>query len=136
MATKVSRALYYTPGQVECAAKGDPPATVPQPFHVTFKSSTHATLQAVSGAVSPCSPPALVRVSVFNGSDSKMVHMVLERSDTIGKLQKMYLLERPDLSGSLHLACNGKPVLEHQTLEELKLKESAMFVTYQKCIGG
>ncbi|KAI1887594.1 hypothetical protein AGOR_G00191910 [Albula goreensis] len=98
---------FHNSGGVGCAAKGDPPAPVPQPFHThhkVFQNNTHATLQA--------------------------------RSDTVETLKKMFLQERPDLTSKLNLACNGKPALDHQTLAELQLNETAMFVTYKKCIGG
>ncbi|KAI1887596.1 hypothetical protein AGOR_G00191930 [Albula goreensis] len=142
MATEMYCALpYFNPGGVRCAAKGDPPAPVPQPFHThhkVFQNSTHATLQAVLGAEPLCSPTAPIRVSVLNGSDGRLVRMDLKRSDTVETLKKMFLQERgtPDLTSKLNLACNGKPALDHQTLAELQLNETAMFVTYQKCIGG
>ncbi|KAJ8335952.1 hypothetical protein SKAU_G00392940 [Synaphobranchus kaupii] len=117
-------------------AKGGRPAPVPQRYHPLFRGSTHATLMAVSGAESSRSSPVPVNVRVLNASDNSMVHMVLDKSDTVGKLKEMFLRERPDLSGSLQLACNGKPAAEHQTLEALHLKESALFVTFQKCVGG
>ncbi|KAG7458547.1 hypothetical protein MATL_G00221680 [Megalops atlanticus] len=133
MSTAVAPFLVYAPHQVQCPVRGDPPAPVPQPFHAVFKTSTHASLFPVTEA---CTPPGPITVHVLDGSSGRKVSMSLERSDTIGKLQKMFLQERPDLARSLNLACNGKPVLEHQTLAELRVKEGVTFITFQKCVGG
>ncbi|KAG5848292.1 hypothetical protein ANANG_G00096950 [Anguilla anguilla] len=135
MATEVDCGMEYFVRPWECP-KGDPPVPVPQPYHSVFVKSTHASLQAVTGAELLSSGPALIKVSVLNASNTRMVQMDLDKSDTVGKLKEKFLQQCPDHSGNLNLACNGKPVLESQTLNELNLKESALFVTYQRCVGG
>ncbi|KAG7458548.1 hypothetical protein MATL_G00221690 [Megalops atlanticus] len=119
--------------QVQCPVRGDPPTPVPQPFHAVFKSSTHASLFPVTEA---CTPSGPITVYVFDTSSGRKVSMSLERSDTVGKLKKMFLQEQPDLKGSLKLACNGKPVWEYQTLAELRVKEGVTFFTYLRSHGG
>uniref|UniRef100_A0A8C8CAF9 Ubiquitin-like domain-containing protein n=1 Tax=Oncorhynchus tshawytscha TaxID=74940 RepID=A0A8C8CAF9_ONCTS len=61
---------------------------------------------------------------------------LLVSTDTIGKLQRRFLQKRPDLTGSLNLAYNGKPVQGHQSLGELGVKNGATFITFQRCLGG
>ncbi|XP_024293728.1 uncharacterized protein LOC112262271 [Oncorhynchus tshawytscha] len=111
---------------------GDPP--IPVLYDPTFLNATHASLLAVKD-------PELTRashftVTVLNGSDGKKVPLVLKSTDTIGKLQKSFLQKQPDLTGSLNLAYNGKPVQGHQSLGELGVKDGATFITFQRCHGG
>uniref|UniRef100_A0A674EMW7 Ubiquitin-like domain-containing protein n=1 Tax=Salmo trutta TaxID=8032 RepID=A0A674EMW7_SALTR len=112
--------------------RGDPP--IPVPYDPTFLKATHASLLVVKDT----KPTRASRfaVTVLNGSDGKIVPLVLKSTDTIGKLQRRFLQKRPDLTGSLNLAYNGKPVQGHQSLGELGVKNGATFITFQRCRGG
>ncbi|KAM9529843.1 uncharacterized protein ACWYII_041889 isoform 1-T1 [Salvelinus alpinus] len=112
--------------------RGDSP--IPVPYDPTFLNATHASLLVVQDHKSTRS--SRLTVTVLNGSDGKRVPMVLKSTDTIGKLQKSFLLKQPELTGSLNLAYNGKPVQGHQSLGELGVKNGATFITFQRCQGG
>uniref|UniRef100_A0A4W5LR18 Ubiquitin-like domain-containing protein n=1 Tax=Hucho hucho TaxID=62062 RepID=A0A4W5LR18_9TELE len=112
--------------------RGDPP--IPVPYDPTFLNATHTSLLVVQDH-KPTRASRLT-VTVLNGSDGKRVPLVLKSTDTIDKLQRSLLRKRPDLTGSLNLAYNGKPVQGHQSLGELGVKNGATFITFQRCIGG
>ncbi|KAK6324963.1 hypothetical protein J4Q44_G00043050 [Coregonus suidteri] len=112
--------------------RGDLP--IPILYDPTFLNATHTSLVVVKDP----EPTRASRftVTVLNGSDGKRVQLVLKSTDTIGKLQRKFLQKRPDLTGSLNLAYNGKPVQGHQSLGELGVKNGATFITFQRCRGG
>uniref|UniRef100_A0A3B3T6Y4 Ubiquitin-like domain-containing protein n=1 Tax=Paramormyrops kingsleyae TaxID=1676925 RepID=A0A3B3T6Y4_9TELE len=97
--------------------------------------STHATLKAVNEGVSLNPTTSHISVSVFDGSNGRTVKLQLLEADTVGKVKEK-LKEGPMPGLSLELACNGKPVAEHQTLRELCVLGQVTFITYQKCVGG
>uniref|UniRef100_A0A8C7PFE1 Ubiquitin-like domain-containing protein n=1 Tax=Oncorhynchus mykiss TaxID=8022 RepID=A0A8C7PFE1_ONCMY len=112
--------------------RGDPP--IPAPYNPTFLNATHTSLLVVKDTKP--TRASHFTVTVLNGSDGKIVPLLLKSTDTIGKLQRRFLQKRPDLTGSLNLAYNGKPVQRHQSLRELGVKNGATFITFQRCLGG
>ncbi|KAM9399404.1 uncharacterized protein ACWYII_031593 isoform 1-T1 [Salvelinus alpinus] len=120
------------PVRLQHCLRGDPP--IPVLYDPTFLNTTHASLLAVKDLES--TRASHFTVTVLNGSDGKRVPLVLKSTDTIGKLQESFLQKRPDLTGSLNLAYNGKPVQGHQSLGELGVKDGATFITFQRCHGG
>uniref|UniRef100_A0A4W5LUG8 Ubiquitin-like domain-containing protein n=1 Tax=Hucho hucho TaxID=62062 RepID=A0A4W5LUG8_9TELE len=108
--------------------------SIPVSYDPSFLNTSHTSLLVVQDP-KPTRASDLT-VTVLNGSDGKRVPLVLKSTDTIGKLQRSFLRKRPDLTGSLNLAYNGKPVQGHQSLGELGVKNGATFITFQRCIGG
>ncbi|KAJ8281268.1 hypothetical protein GJAV_G00065600 [Gymnothorax javanicus] len=118
--------------------KADPPAPVPRlldSIDPRFESSTHFSLQAVTKPDSERGSDQ-VKVSVLNFSNGREVKVNVHKSTTVGKVKEMYLQQIPAPSQTLQLVCNGKPLADHQTLEMLNLKGSAMFIICQRCVGG
>ncbi|KAF4118343.1 hypothetical protein G5714_000394 [Onychostoma macrolepis] len=113
-------------GPKQCV-KGDPKDTVPVHVYEPLENTTHTVLQ-VQEPVTP--GPKHIPVCVLIGSTKLLVN--LRSSDTIWKLQKEVLKQRPDLIGSLNLVYNGKPVEPHQTLSKLQpAAASLLLCTFQ-----
>uniref|UniRef100_A0A4W5LR10 Ubiquitin-like domain-containing protein n=1 Tax=Hucho hucho TaxID=62062 RepID=A0A4W5LR10_9TELE len=132
MATAMLQCPRVLPVRLQHSLRGDPP--IPVPYDPTFLNTTHTSLRVVKDP----EPTRGIHftVTVLNGSDGKRVPLVLKSTDTIGKLLRSFQRKRPDLTGSLNLAYNGKPVQGHQSLGELGVKNGATFITFQRCIGG
>uniref|UniRef100_A0A4W5M9W8 Ubiquitin-like domain-containing protein n=1 Tax=Hucho hucho TaxID=62062 RepID=A0A4W5M9W8_9TELE len=128
MATAQLQPPRVLPVRLQHFPRGDPP--IPVLYDPRFLNTTHASLLVVKDRASH------FIVTVLNGSDGKRVPLVLKSTDTIGQLQESFLQKRPDLTGSLNLAYNGKPVLGHQSLVELGVKDGDTFITFQRCHGG
>lgn len=112
-----------------------PKVCVQDEFHPQFSHTTHTSLQVCDNA--PESPlPDSIEVKVFDPSKNISVPIILKSTDTTEHLMKKYLQFRPELVGSLHLAYNGKRVSAKKTMGELGVKPGAMFITFQRCIGG
>uniref|UniRef100_A0A8C7HFB4 Ubiquitin-like domain-containing protein n=1 Tax=Oncorhynchus kisutch TaxID=8019 RepID=A0A8C7HFB4_ONCKI len=101
--------------------RGAPP--IPVPYNPTFLNASHTSLLVVEDT----KPTRASRftVTVLNGSDGKIVPLLLKSTDTIGKLQRRFLQKRPDLTGSLNLS-----------LGELGVKNGVTFITFQRCLAG
>uniref|UniRef100_A0A8C8C890 Ubiquitin-like domain-containing protein n=1 Tax=Oncorhynchus tshawytscha TaxID=74940 RepID=A0A8C8C890_ONCTS len=132
MATAQLQWPMALPVRLHDCPRGDPP--IPVPYDPTFLNATHASLLVVQDHKP--NRASRVAVTVLSGSDGKRVPFVLKSTDTIGKLQRRFLQKRPDLTGSLNLAYNGKPVQRHQSLGELGVKNGATFITFLRCLGG
>ncbi|KAJ8271255.1 hypothetical protein COCON_G00101140 [Conger conger] len=131
----MATAVYQRPSVIVPRKRSVPLPTPCLSQHPVFAKSTHAALQAVTRAESSSAPP--VSVTVLNGSNGKTVRMHLDRTATVQQLKKRFLQEtNPGSTGDVHLACNGKPVDDHQTLGMLNLRDTAQFITFQKCVGG
>lgn len=111
------------------------PAPTPVPFDPTFQRSTHATLKPFKEDVSLNPTSSHLSVSILDGSSGRTVNLQLLETDTVRKVKEK-LKESPMPGLSLELACNGKPVAEHQTLGELCVLGQVTFITYHKCVGG
>lgn len=119
-------AARIEPCQTVCS-EAVPPS--PTEYYPPLKHTIHASLRAVRESAPPFS------VRVINGSNGKVVHLGVNSTDTISKLRAQFCEESPEWKG-LSLALNGKPVKEHQRLQDLGVKEGATFVTFRRCHGG
>ncbi|KAM9449701.1 uncharacterized protein Hap1MRO34_022193 isoform 2-T2 [Clarias gariepinus] len=106
--------------------KADPPraASVIR-YHPWLRSSTHTSLQVCTDAAgSPL--PECFDVQVFDPSKNTRTMINLKSTDTADTLLEKYP----------HLALNGKPVPQLTPLRDLGVKPGAVFITFQRCIGG
>ncbi|XP_077102063.1 uncharacterized protein LOC143753549 [Siphateles boraxobius] len=103
------------------------------PLPEPFGNATHTVLRAQKQI---SSGPKRFLVNIFDGSKGVKVAVSVRSIDTIGKLQQKVRKLKPELGGCGNLVYNGKPVQLQQTLSELQVKPGAMFITYQKCVGG
>ncbi|KAM9449948.1 uncharacterized protein Hap1MRO34_022409 [Clarias gariepinus] len=104
-------------------------------YHPLLTHSTHTSLQVCDDAAASPRPDVL-HVQVFDPSKNIRVPFILKGSDTADTLIKKYLQERPELGKNLHLALNGRRVSRQKSLSELGVKSGAVFITFQRCIGG
>ncbi|KAI5610088.1 hypothetical protein C0J50_5441 [Silurus asotus] len=107
----------------------------PLSLHSRFRHTTHSVLQVCYDALD--SPQAGVfEVQVFDPSKDLRILLSVKSTDSGATLIKKCLEQRPDLGKTLNLVYNGKPVSPCKSLGELGVKSGAMFITYQRCIGG
>lgn len=109
-----------------------PPTPNPDGGYPALKETTHASLKVIG---EPSSPSGPFLVTVFNGLDGKEVPLWVRSTDTTAQLQAQLGEERPEWSGA-NLVLNGKPVVEHQCLQDLGVREGTKFVTFHRCLGG
>ncbi|KAB5518259.1 hypothetical protein PHYPO_G00163670 [Pangasianodon hypophthalmus] len=132
----MSTAQVCSPPHCCSLPKADPPKVNPEPkHHAKFSHTTHSFLKVCDDA--PGSPqPEKIDVTVFDPSKNIRIPFTLKSTDTTDMLNEKYLQMRPELVGTLNLAYNGKPVPGQKTLRELGVKPGAVFITFQRCVGG
>ncbi|KAG7314270.1 hypothetical protein KOW79_022766 [Hemibagrus wyckioides] len=129
--------LHECQGSIfQCEQLEEPVLCLQDEVHAPFRHTTHSVLQVVCDDAPGFPQPENVDLRVFDGSNGSSIPFTLKSTDTTDTLIKQYLQMKPELTGNLHLAYNGKRVSKHKSLRELGVKPGAMFITYQKCTGG